>query len=106
MKAKSILLSILIVIAILLDTEASARKTGGGGRSYSGGGRSYSGGGYSGGGRSTTTTTTYIRRNGVSMSPYYVNYATYRPVGFVIGHPYTDPTYGWYYNGTTTYRVA
>ena len=39
------------------------------------------------------------------MVPYYVNYMYYHPVGFVVGSPYTDPTYGWYYNGTMTYRT-
>jgi hypothetical protein len=63
-----------------------------------------------GGSRSTTRTTRKTTRvvgmNGRSFSGsrFYVDYGTYRPIGWVLGRPYLDPTYGNYYDGMNTYR--
>ena len=109
MKAYKILLSLLIVLALFVDSETLARRSSGGRSS----GGSSSRGGYSGGSRSTTTrTTTRISRsgggsfNGYRVTPvfsYGYGIGMYHPVGWVMGNPYYDTRYMYYYDGTNIY---
>merc|ERR1712166_1265855 len=109
MKAHKILLSLLIVLALFVDSETLARRSSGGRSS----GGSSSRGGYSGGSRSTTTrTTTRISRsgggsfNGYRVTPvfsYGYGIGMYHPVGWVMGNPYYDTRYMYYYDGTNIY---
>ena len=109
MKIKSFLIfAILIVLAVFLDGEALARRSGGGSRSS---GRSSYRGSSSGGRRTTTTTRTTIRRAGggsfygsrvSGFGPSF--YLNYHPVGWVSGSPYYDTRYMYYYDGTYMYQ--
>ena len=103
MKAKSLICFALITMMLFINTECEARRSSGGSSrsSYSGGYSGYSG-------RSSTTTSTVYRSNGSSFSGYAVS-GYYRPFGsyvLVIGSPYYDPHYLYYYNCSITYRQS
>merc|ERR1719199_360704 len=99
MKLKSILALLLIALVLFLDT-AEARRSGGGSRSSgsrSSGSRSSSGSR----GSSSRTTRYYSKTTRTAVGGYYRPYGSYV---LIVGTPYYDPHYSYYYDGHVTYR--